>query len=355
MLVSSFSLGDSSIVEPTKSIGNSIQITNELQTDRLFEGFDWQMLIKEWDKASTLLAQKAIPFEDKLDRGKWTERVFRILDFAEQNGMIAGLATGFLIGSGDKLPNNLLNGNFSNADLLRILQFITQVKILRFKGRFKRWGALGEPVAQTLYGDPSESFFYKKLGMRTVVDNVLRWARETDPQAKLAIYEDHLLNPSNPVHQKILGQFMDLVRNLKKDGVPLDEVGPENNFWIYAPPSREEMTRIIREFQSLGYKIAPAQTTVAISEKYTTWKDMPRTVEKIGDKLQAQAKVYVDTFATYVDTASPFGIYGPMDMGTRSWPEIVDPTALAHPVSENGQPKPAYNAMIEYLKQLPDK
>jgi endo-1,4-beta-xylanase len=213
---------------------------------------------------------------------------------------------------------------------------------------------VAESVARNLWGDGKSAFWERRIGYPDVVHLAFKWAKEIDPDARLNIMEDNILDAdTEDSRQQAYLAFFRLIDDLKQNQVPVDGVSFENNFWVYAPPNAEKMLATINKVQGLGYKVGHAQTTVVLSDKFPIEPDRPRTANALDDKFLAQAKIYKDTFDVYAQTGSGFGYYGVFD--GDSWFKalgIDDIDAAPLILGDNFAPKPAYYAILDGLKEL---
>lgn len=124
----------------------------------------------------------------------------------------------------------------------------------RYSGRVHSWDVVNEPIwieswhEGGLRGGP----WYDAMG-RSYIARAFRRAKQADPHAKLVLNESYLEHkwydspfaknrsrkPNSP-WPKFRGYFIDLVRRLRDEGVPLDAIGMESHM---SPAFREEYDR----------------------------------------------------------------------------------------------------------------
>ena len=163
--------------------------------------------------------------------------------------------------------------------------------------------------------------------------------------------EDHVLeSPFANLQPRLTERFLNLLREFKARKIPVDGVDIENNFWIYAPPSRDYMVNTLRTIRDMGYYLATPETTVIITPVYPIYGSIPPTPSiRISDPLKAQAQLYQDTLEVYLElNAVGFG-FG--DLTDRfSWiASIGKPDANAMIMDSNNKPKMAYYAIAKTL------
>jgi GH35 family endo-1,4-beta-xylanase len=260
-------------------------------------------------------------------------------------------------------PNDVLDsiykGNFSADDLSHILEFTTKTRILQYKGQIQEWIAEAESLMALEFINVNDDFhnqsgiYLKALGGPSGTDVILavaRWAKEADPAITIRIVEDHVLEQkfgnTQPGFNNILFSFL---KRAKAEGAPIDRVDIENNLWIYAPPSEQQMINGLKQIQDLGITLAAPETTVITSKTYPIWYEQPAPPDVVQDPVMAQANLYNSILRAYLKVgANRFGFGDISD--AYSWFQYFE--------KENGekingmildrdnQPKPAYYAIV---------
>ncbi|MBN2550878.1 MAG: hypothetical protein JXB15_17070 [Anaerolineales bacterium] len=377
-------------------IGTRLQLSADaLRAGRLFKNFNWDFVLAEWDQIQPALAEGTIPndIRSRIDL-KPIGWVDELIDFAVANGLDPDVSIGNLIGSaGDKFTDmGLLETSFTVEDYWKILEFITRTKTLLVTGvnqaraRAGKAGRLTELTAVAeackVTGTPLvNSGFYALLTgkdpnkvadgsasisydtVRQVVNSVFGWAREADPQEtiSLTLAEDYLWCMSNDNDRDVFKEnwayFLDLLSDCRKDGAPIANVKEEGTGWAYAVPDYEFVRARMQQIVDMGVGIANAEYTCAVNDVFPGWKNRPKVNPGV-EPLQAQAEYFTSILRAHVEVAGGrgFGTFGPMAMGENSYPEGLDyPDANAHFFDAQGNPNPAYYAVIDYLETLPDK
>ena len=109
-----------------------------------------------------------------------------------------------------------------------------------------------------------------------------------------------------------------------------------------------QMIQILKQIQAMGYKIGPAETTVMVTSQDFTDPQRPH-IATATNILQAQAKVYQDVLEAYLAVGAQFGLGGISDK--ISWyNQVGQPDTKAMILDTSWQPKPAYFALMEALK-----
>jgi endo-1,4-beta-xylanase len=91
-----------------------------------------------------------------------------------------------------------------------------------YRGRIHSWDVVNEPLAADGRG-LRPTLWLQALGPTYIAD-ALRWARAADPDAQLVINE-YGLEGDDPVSLRKRRSLLHLVRDLRRQGVPLDAIG----------------------------------------------------------------------------------------------------------------------------------
>ncbi|MHB8574516.1 MAG: endo-1,4-beta-xylanase [Dehalococcoidia bacterium] len=139
------------------------------------------------------------------------------------------------------------------------------------------------------------------------------------------------------------------MQHFRDAGVPVDKAELEDNLWIYRVPPREPIASTLRIIQDMGYHIAANETTVNVYTADPFWTNRKTSIP-VADPLAAQAQVYADTLRAYLDVGAEFGIGGLSD-ATGWLANVGHPETRAMIFDEQFQPKPAYYALVDVLRQ----
>lgn len=338
-------------VEMAEELANQVVIAAELDISRIFKVFtgkEWGKILQNWDSISADIKAGKVPQGYNYN---WRD-ADRMVEFAEKEGMT--IRAQHLL-SGQDMLDSIINGGFSNDELLKIREFMNKARVLQYKGRIQEWDASDEWVQEGLFGNDKTKFWHNKFGDR-IRDLSFIWAHEADPDAKLVYVDDAVMEPNVDARRRIREEvFADLQQlQLKaKDAnnpVPVHKVGIENNVWIFQPMNKDMVRNDIQTIRGMGFEIASSEATVSISEKRPVGTGTKEV--NVSDKLAAQAHMYEDLFTAYLEGgATAFGIGGFFD--GVSWikeahPDIPDSDALVF--DKDGNPKPAYFSLLRSLR-----
>jgi endo-1,4-beta-xylanase len=250
-----------------------------------------------------------------------------VVDFAQAHAM---KVRGHTLVWHNQNPPWLINGNFSHDEISKILKEHIQTVVTRYRGRIYAWDVVNEAIDDN--SKRRETFWSNALG-EDYIEQVFRWARAADPQAKL-FYNDYGGEALGPKSDAIYG----LLRNLKARGVPIGGIGLQSHFQSERPPSMGDVAANMQRFAALGLEIHVTELDVRIS--------LPSTEQR----LQKQADIYRGYLSACLSVVSckAFLTWGFTDK--YSWiPDRYAGMGAALPFDESYEPKPAYRALLDAL------
>ncbi|MFN8018449.1 MAG: endo-1,4-beta-xylanase [Acidimicrobiales bacterium] len=142
-------------------------------------------------------------------------------------------------------------------DLRAVVEHHISSEVGRYAGRVPRWDVVNEPLASVGTGT-SGSVFERVLGPGWLAD-AYRTAHQADPGAELWLNE-YGTDWVPGKHAALLA----LVRQLLRDGAPLDGIGLQTHRLGVDGPDRATFERQLRDFADLGLKVAITELDVAI-------------------------------------------------------------------------------------------
>jgi endo-1,4-beta-xylanase len=242
--------------------------------------------------------------------------------------------------------------------LARMKEHITTV-VGRYKGRIKGWDVVNEAINDDAAGTMRDSPWRKAIG-DDFIAKAFEFAHAADSDAEL-YYNDYNLTsaPKRATAIKI-------VKELKARGLRVDGIG-EQGHWLLGGPPLADIEATITEIAGAGVKVLITELDVDV---------LPRDpgmygadLEKRGkyraetnlypdglpaDKQQELAKRYADVFALFLKHKDKLGrvTFWGADDG-HSWLNgFPIPGRTNHPLlfDRQGQPKPAFDAVVSTLK-----
>ncbi len=226
----------------------------------------------------------------------------------------------------EQLPTYVL-GITDRAVMINRTKEHVQSVVKHFKGKIDSWDVINEAVSDN--GGLRNTPFLKVIGQE-YFEYVFRWAHQADPNAKL-FYNDY---NTDGINQKSDDVYK-LVKGLLAKGVPINGVGfqahVDNGFNVLEQRHLENLQR----FKDLGLEVQITELDVQTNSSYPA-----------SEQNQRQATVYADLLRNcLVVKCSAFMIWGLDD--SHSWRASKSPLIF----DSNYQPKPAYNAILEVLKE----
>jgi endo-1,4-beta-xylanase len=245
-------------------------------------------------------------------------------------------------------------GNLVDREtLLKRLHDHIQTVVGRYKGRIHSWDVVNEAVNED--GTMRQSLWMKIIG-EDYIAKAFQWAHEADPQAQL-IYNDYSLE-----NEAKRNGVLALIAKLKAQGVPVTTVGLQGHSSLTWPSIEAEDTTITA-FATLGVKVAITELDIDVLPSATSQQTADVSLNFAQDpKLnpyfvglpisvqQELAKRYADLFAVYLkhrDVVTRVTFWGVTDGDSwrNDWP-IKGRTSYPLLFDRNGQPKPAFDAVI---------
>ncbi len=252
-------------------------------------------------------------------------------------------------------------GNLLGRDALlaRMKDHISTV-VGRYKGRIQVWDVVNEALNED--GSMRASLWYKIIGP-DYIEKAFQYAHEADPQAQL-IYNDYNLE-NEPKRNGAIA----LIKKLRTDGIPISCVGLQSHYHMDWPTLDQE-DATISAFAALGIKVAITEMDMDVlpSAGPQPNADVTLNVEKnaalnpyangLPDSVQqALARRYADLFRVFLKhrgTVERVTFWGVNDAGSwlNDWP-VKGRTSYPLLFDRNGQPKPAYNAVLRAASEAP--
>lgn len=333
---------DSQYTGLIKENANQIYTSGESDMNWVFGGFttaDWNNVLSNWTNIQKQLVNGTIP--DGLPYN-WVG-LDRLTDFAK----LSGLGTrAFHLIWGDDIPPSILG--YSNPDLKKILEFTVRARVLRHP-EIKSWNIGDEIYARSLYQQGNTAGLWPdRFGAAKIVAFVGKLVKDTNPDAKLFVAEDFVLEKAFPDVNFTAG-FISYLKQIQAQGVHINGVDIENNFWIYDPPDPKKIDSTLKTIKKLGIPIITSEETVAVSTTYPNWPSRPRVIRSVADTLKTQAQIYKDTLDAYI--ANNTGYFGTGGV----WDALAWQNAIGHPEARpmlydtKGAPKRADYALRQSL------
>jgi len=263
-------------------------------------------------------------------------RVDQVVDYATAHHM--AIQMHHLIWGDEKwLPDWLKNGGYNKQQLLAIIQNHISVMGARYSGRVEEWSVVNEAFtrAQHLYG--LHDWWADHIGDQSYIDKSFIWARQADPHAKL------ILNDFNDeIYSTTSNNMYSYIKSAKQRGIPIDGIGMQMHIDAAKRPNKNEVISNMQRFGKLGVSVYVTEFDV----------NMNSVVGSKDYKDKLQADIYYDMMRACIESkvCPSFSILGITDKET--WYNYIGSTkANPLPFDKNYNPKPAYYALYDALKQ----
>ncbi|EGN91911.1 glycoside hydrolase family 10 protein [Serpula lacrymans var. lacrymans S7.3] len=215
-------------------------------------------------------------------------------------------------------------------ELTSIIQTHVTTEVSHYVGKIYAWDVINEPLNDN--GTFRSDIFYDTLGS-SYISIALRAARAADPNAKLYINE-YNLEYSGPK----IDAMVQLVSDLKAEGVPIDGIGIESHY-ILGEVSASELKANMLNLTSLGVDVAFTELDVRI--------ELPAT----DADLEQQKSDYTTIVSVCMEVADCVGVTVWDYTDKYSWiPASFPGYGEACPWDENLVKKPAYDGIVAGLQ-----
>ena len=268
-------------------------------------------------------------------------------DFADADSIVAFAARNDMNVRGhtlvwhSQLPSWLTEGEWTEEELISIMKTHITTVINHYEeeypGQITKWDVVNEAIV----GDGSRR---SSIWQETIGDEYIRIAFETaeeatDSDAKL-YYNDYGIAGGGT---KASGVF-DMVDELQSNGVPIDGVGFQSHVSTGGgAPSAQDLSDEMQRYQDIGLNVAITELDVRIP------------LGDDGEPAEEQLAEQADYYKRFLDicllaeNCTEFRTWGFTD--AHSWvPNQFDGEGAALIFDEDYEPKPAYDALVESLK-----
>jgi endo-1,4-beta-xylanase len=307
---------DSDPIAPTgyvKPLGAAVEVDHALE-----DGAYRERLITTFTSITPENAMKWAVVEP--ERGEFDfKEADRLVQFAERTSM---RVRGHPLVWDQQLPDWLTEGDWSAPELKAILREHIRTIMNRYRGRIDEWDVVNEPSAAS--GGLERNIWFRALGPGWI-EYAFRVAHRADPDATLFLNE---LDAEGRGPR--FRTYVALARHLEQRGVPLEGVGFEFHLTGDDAPGPARLHALARVTERMGLSWAITEMDVADTHD------------------QRQAQVYGDAARACADASHCTGVtvWGVTDRW--SW---LGPEAAPLPFDEDGNPKPALEALVGPLRR----
>jgi endo-1,4-beta-xylanase len=234
-----------------------------------------------------------------------------------------------------QLPDWVTKGNWSREEAIALLKNHISTIVGRYKGQVVAWDVVNEAIDEKNNCQLRESFWYKTIGP-DYIEIAFRAAHEADPEAKL-YYNDYGAEAENDKSNAVY----ELVKNLKKKGVPIHGIGWQCHFkegWQLTKGNENNFNRLV----ALGLELSITELTISLKN--------PITVQALAS--QAESYRQITQFYLAHPEIKALLVWNFTDKFQRNQPLYLnhDESLI---MDADYQPKPAYQAMVQTLAKYP--
>ncbi|MBN2012221.1 endo-1,4-beta-xylanase [candidate division KSB1 bacterium] len=214
----------------------------------------------------------------------------------------------------------------------------------RYKGRVAGWDVFNESIADS--GDCTtenlRTFSWYQVVGPDVLTMAFKWARESDPDAKL-YYNDYNIEQGAAENTGKHASSIILLKRLIAEGAPIDGVGIQGHW--HPDTNLKDVEQAIINYASLGLQVAITELDVTATGENSGAFGFGRRTEPIPpENYEKQAEVYkalFEIFNRHSDVIDRVTFWGISDR--RSWRWGQDALLFDREL----RPKPAFKAVLE--------
>lgn len=306
-----------------------------------------ELIKQEFNSITAENAMKMGPIHPKENEYFWAD-ADSIVAFAERNNMKMRGHTlcwhnqtpdwMFVDAKGDTVSKEVLLG--------RLKDHITEV-VTRYKGKIYAWDVVNEVISDQADAFYRQSPWYKICGDDYIAE-AFRYAHGADPQA-LLFYNDY-----NEIDSLKRSKIIQMVNDLKAEGVPIHGIGLQGH-WAINEPSQEQLEQTLTDFAETGLELQITELDISVYPKEHSARE--RRPEDENDdftveKEQQQREVYDMCFALFrkhQEDISSVTFWNISDRGSwldnfpvrgrKDYPLLFD---------ENLEPKEVYQDVVDF-------
>jgi endo-1,4-beta-xylanase len=259
-----------------------------------------------------------------------------MIAYAKDNGLSAHCH--HLIGPNQYLPNWVVNGNFTAAQLTQIMTAHIQTVMGHSKGQCASWDVVNEALSPTGTVNTWHNVWAQTIGP-SYIDLAFQTAHQVDPNAKL-YYNDYAIENQTA---KATGLYT-VLAGMQQRGTPIDGVGLQCHWTVGGSdsnvvPDHDSMVANMAQLAKMGLSARISELDAGIP--------LPASAAD----LATQATFFSTTVQACLDSPNCTGIavFGSND--AVSGTPLEDPGYGESTLFDaNFQPKPAYTAVMNTLR-----
>lgn len=151
----------------------------------------------------------------------------------------------------DSLPEWLKNGNYSQSQLMGLIQDHISTVVSHYKGKVSEWTVVNEPFTRAKHTYGLDYWWGDHLGNNTnYIDKAFTWAHVADPNAKLILNDFN-----NETENDTSDAQYSYMKSAKDRGVPINGIGMQLHIDASKPPNKDAMVKNMKRFGDIGYSV----------------------------------------------------------------------------------------------------
>ena len=258
-------------------------------------------------------------------------RADTLVAFAQANQM--AVYGHVLVWDGD-LPDWITGRSFTREEMMQVLCTHIKTVVNHYRGQVYAWTVVNEPFDNK--GQLRNTLFLQSIGPDYIA-MAFQWANEADPSAVLVLNETY----AEGLNRKSQAVYA-LAQGLLNNGVPLHAVGLQMHVVLGSAPTSDELQANMQRLAGLGLQVYI--TEMDIRTQYSS-ESTPEITTRFTQIYQQSMAACLKTPACRI-----FNTWGLTDRYTwiTWWTGNPDSPLL---FDQDYQPKPAYFALLELLKE----
>lgn len=260
-----------------------------------------------------------------------------VFNFTDENDMPVRVQ--HLLWGDDKwLPDWLMQGNYTQQELLDIIKNHIETIGSKYKGKVREYSVVNEAFSRKLETGGNKDWWGIRLGTE-YIDKAFVWARNADPSAILILNDF-----GNETVGEISNLMYEYVKDAKTRGIPIDAIGMQMHISGSDSPQKSKVKENMQRFASLGLKVYITEFDVNMH--------FVEGSEKEKDELQA--RIYGEMLEACLEVGPSvcpnFGFLGLIDR--QSWYNGIGLND-ANPLlfRDDYTPKPAFFTIRDVLQK----
>ncbi len=341
----SYKLNDPKYTKEITQFGNLVTIDGEFSFSVLGRGKDLKQLINQYVQIKNS-GQEPNPdtFFDWRDADK-------VIIFANQNSIIVRMHHIFSPGEiTEEFFSSLQNGEITWGDFESFLEFYTKSIATRYNGSrnpnlvIHQFSVANEIAAHSLWAANYQKDILSRMLRNGTLAKLFIWLNEANPQAKLILNEDHLLEKEEG---NLRNKYMEILSILKRQGAPVTLAGFQNHLWVYRDLSPlSEINNFLGRIRNLGVEVASTETTISVSH-FNAVVEGERVDPNTPPNFSRQIN-YARTVLSLFPSISFFGLTDSVSM----FNDIGNLDAQALPLDAKYQPRALHYVILQYYFKL---